>query len=288
MSIDEIKNVILKTGFPLELEISNLLRNKNFEVICNQMYFDEDFSKIREIDIEAVFNVDEKYYNSILSDHIWTFNPRLLIECKKSIDKWIFFESNPVAGWFNIGNSIDLFTQKYGYENSASEELLKNINSHYYDTNLKISSTFYSMFFKNKKEQDDNQAERGKDLILDSISKIIKYMNYSIVNLSQYFQPINNRRDILMYYPIILFDGEMYSVNYEKNLTIEKTNHILYETKIFSKLTKNTEPLYIDIITKEFFTEFIENINKEVQIAHEMIASDKIQKLLNNKYKNLF
>jgi hypothetical protein len=77
--IQKIRNYILKSGYPLEIEIGNILRKSGWLVINQWPYLDKD-KKVRTDDIFAT--------RVNLSSKLGLF---LLIECKKSEKhSWVF------------------------------------------------------------------------------------------------------------------------------------------------------------------------------------------------------
>jgi len=81
-TIEPIKKQLLRSGFPLELEVSLILRKRGYEVSNSVYFFDDDEKKAREFDIEAVLPHD---VTPPLGFHqeFWIFNPQVSIECKK-------------------------------------------------------------------------------------------------------------------------------------------------------------------------------------------------------------
>lgn len=79
--IEKIREYVLKSGFPSEIEIGNILR-KNGWIVGNQWpYVDKESSKIRAVDVYAMR----------LGLQPPGLGISLLIECKKSIKHdWVF------------------------------------------------------------------------------------------------------------------------------------------------------------------------------------------------------
>ncbi|MHC3129642.1 MAG: hypothetical protein IBV52_06155 [Candidatus Bathyarchaeota archaeon] len=83
---DYLKEEIMKTGFPLEIEISSKLDKAWKNVVNTDSYFDKDENKLRDIDILA--------YDDLASDKVFPIFLRtgLVIECKKDVNlAWVFF-----------------------------------------------------------------------------------------------------------------------------------------------------------------------------------------------------
>ena len=82
---------ILKTGYPLELEVIDILRANDWEVMASTNYYDEDEGKWRELDIKAYKGLEcgEAHHTPA-----WPYRLTLtlIIQCKKSEKyAWVFF-----------------------------------------------------------------------------------------------------------------------------------------------------------------------------------------------------
>jgi hypothetical protein len=85
-----------KTGFPIEMEIFNLLNSRNWLASPNDYYYDDELNLGRDIDIHAT------PYPYQPAKNFFMF-PFLAIECKKSQTMaWVFFEAkvnySPLTG----------------------------------------------------------------------------------------------------------------------------------------------------------------------------------------------
>lgn len=78
--IDNLAETIKKTGFPLELEIDDVMRARGRETFPSYYYFDEEDGKQREIDNYALFPDWEDVMKAL--DPLG-LSPHLTVECKK-------------------------------------------------------------------------------------------------------------------------------------------------------------------------------------------------------------
>jgi hypothetical protein len=284
--LDFIKKELLKSGFPLEMEVSSILRKRNYEVFKSVYFFDDDEQKAREFDIFASLPLYEDSSIEYDLDTDWYFNPFVAIECKKSaVYSWVFFRSEPIVGHLDIGHSIDVLTEKVGYLKSVCGQLLtKSFLSHYTNEEANIVSEHQQV--KYAKLPKNGRVERPvKDSIFDAISKIIKFMNYNFQTLNKFYRADPTRNDVIFYFPIIVFDGPLYEVSYEKSLEVKASKHVIYETSYFSNLTKSLVPAYIDIVRKDAFEEVLSIIEKEAINCRNYLrtpeAQERLSKILN-------
>lgn len=88
--IEFIKREIEKSGFPLEIEVSSILKEDGWEILPSSPYIDQDERKWREIDIKAYKSADIGSHGKSIKPYRLTL--ALIIECKKSEElAWVFF-----------------------------------------------------------------------------------------------------------------------------------------------------------------------------------------------------
>ena len=88
--INFIKKEIERSGFPLEMEISSILKEDGWEVLPSSPYLDKDEGKWREIDVKAYKSASEASQDTSIKPYRLTL--ALIIECKKSDEfAWVFF-----------------------------------------------------------------------------------------------------------------------------------------------------------------------------------------------------
>jgi|GEM_PF-4054821 len=108
--LKKIKEEIARTGFPLELELTEKLRTNPGTLVLPNLTFQNEEKSIRELDIVAIFQQE---------DAEWGKGPvgiQLLVECKKT-DKnpWVFFEEvfDPLTGLGLVGRLDHSTDQKF-------------------------------------------------------------------------------------------------------------------------------------------------------------------------------
>ena len=89
--LNKIKEGLIKSGFPLELQIAKIMQEKDWSYSISSQYVDFETNKLRESDIIA-----DKVINGI--------QVNLMIECKKSDDKQLILyqPKQREKGWFSF------------------------------------------------------------------------------------------------------------------------------------------------------------------------------------------
>ena len=279
-----VKEAIKKSGFPLQLEIAHLLEERGYDVSNSVYFFDKDEKKAREIDIETFMNADRIAASLDTEDDKWYFNPALIIECKKSDDlSWVFYDSKPMNFSNDIGHFIDVLTVIEGIRGSIGTKML---SLEHYSTFQHIAGCKQQVRKKDGQIIDFSGKDKGKDEILDALSKVIKYMDYKFDRLSGFFKERPIRKDILFFYPIIVFSGDLYFASFGKELEVKESKHILYETSYLSSLNGSLAHLYVDIIRKDAFVDLIKLIEEEVISINMHLSKNNVQKDLDNLAKS--
>ncbi len=84
--INDIKDWLVNTGYPLEMRVAKYLLDVGAKVIQGKEYKDSTTGKMRETDVFATFaHYKEKVYHKT----------NLVIECKSSLAPWISFKGPP-------------------------------------------------------------------------------------------------------------------------------------------------------------------------------------------------
>jgi hypothetical protein len=269
-----IRQAILKSGFPLQMEVSGILTERDYEVDNSVYFFDQDEKKSREFDIEAYMSTKQEKSDELVEKGEWFLNPSILIECKKSQEfSWIFFDKKPSTRWLQIGHSIDRFTVSKGYINSAYGQV--------------VSESFLKHYLYSKHVTGSYQQVRrdgsikGKNEILDALSKTAKYMKYRFEKLRSHFGKDSGRKDIVFFFPIVVFAGDLYFASFGNTLEIEEVPHLIYETRYLSNLTGELVPLYIDVVRKDALTELLSTIEEEVGVINRYLGKPEAQRMLN-------
>jgi hypothetical protein len=195
---EEILDEIEKTGFPLELRISNFLHENGHYVANNLYYIDRDEDKGREVDMRALKNFvfkdnDEEYY----------VRHCLLIECKRSDKPWVIFTS-PVTSYDMGGHSIDTegFSDTYLDSYDKEKDLIfgKLDKIHPFKSYLRRGRSYFEAF---------KDKETGGAIFKALTTSVMA----TIAMRDEKFA--SGGRNICFYYPIVLFEGKLFEAYYE-------------------------------------------------------------------------
>lgn len=237
----KILEEISKTGFPLELRISELLNNMGYYVANNLYYVDRDEDKGREIDLRALKNYDFKIENKP-----YFVRHCLLIECKKSSKKpWVIFTS-PETSYDSEYFDVDCLGADFDADTQDIQKSFENLEGIHPFCKSKRRGRSYFEPFK------DNQT--GETIV----KALMSAAKASIGMRDNEFASGSN--SICFFYPIIVFEGRLFEAYLDKSeIKILETDNIMVSFFYESAKYKN-ERFTIPVITENSFELFLNEL----------------------------
>lgn len=275
---EKVKKGIAKSGFPLEMEIGNVLRSKNWFTIHSPRYFDIENLQYKEYDIRASRSGDN-------------FDTQLFIECKRSADKqWVFYVPERYEGiyvqdlkFFPIKNDIQI-----RLDLTLLKETIFAVLTDYCDPSEVALND--SIFNGEKNIEDKNIREAVKTSIKALIGDNVgRHVVYSKVPAPPLRPRIN--------FSVVVFDGLMFSFvqhgtvhsledreyvkyRHEQNLNLWNLPEDVVKTKtinIFGQYEIDVGTNYVvEIMHKNFFSQYVDKLNRSV---------DQLNKMPNSEFK---
>jgi len=277
---------IKESGYPLEIEISNLLDEKSYVVFNTQHYFDEESKQGRDIDIYAMpiefLPLEEKLAPFYLRTEV-------AIECKKSeTHAWVFYTRPHIPmSWIYMDGQCRTSVPKPKMDSTKSfESLLKyECFSLHYDQFERVAIAYDEI----KKEKTGSSRRE----IFEAVNQLVKFTCYEIhqtfSRTSKLPKTSPDREFIMVFFPIIVFDGDMYEVTFDsKEPRPKRKNHILLKTHYRSPYSKEVESFMVDVVHRSYFTEFVEVLRSDFYRIRERILQnhDELVKACRETYKS--
>lgn len=240
---DFIKKEIKRSGFPLEALSSIILDKNGWDVTPHLLFFNELKECFNEIDIYASKQSKRKEFNDAMET--------LIIECKKQEKKpWVFFRQNKLNTDFSTLNVTP---------ESAKESFSKGFSHHYYHRRKPCGYHFPTFVAKGK-----------PDVILDAINHLLDSLNFA-QNATSRLNEKYGVRLLEVFYPVIIFDGELFSARIKPNgdIRITKSRHLqlkvcraikepkLIELSSIEMQWEISREYMIDIVTKDSLDDFL-------------------------------
>jgi len=258
---------VLKSGFPLELEIANILEDGDWIVMPNEYIVDKNTSKNIEIDMLGIKGTKltlhgcKRRFSSLF---------KLIIECKKSEKaKWVFFTREPTTFY--------------------NDELIKHAHNFGINKPFVIKEAHYSDtdYFHNKIKYSVLNLMKWKKISTnycialehkDKPSPIYK----ATTNLTKALSILKGREQLELrtgrweyaalntYVPIIVLDGDLFEGWIEKGkLKIKKTRRIPLVINTGDDILGR---VLITVVIKAEFNKLLQNINDDMKMLHSEFA----------------
>jgi hypothetical protein len=270
-SVEHLRRALMKTGYPLEIEVSSVL-DKDWEGVINtDTYYDRDESKLRDIDILAYKNLAIKT-QPLLSTFV-----SLAVECKKDENfAWVFF-SRPLKFSFEDidGQYVDQTQMaSNNFENLQVMEMILGKCPLHYENMKRKAVTYDAVYIKGNK----NSYEGKKREIFEAQNQLKKYIDYSIEQLTK--ADLRGGHVIQNYFPCIVFDGRMYEAIVESgDLSLRESDHLVLATSYKSQYSVWERNLLIDIVRKNYLETYLDLIQKDIS---------SLKKTISKKSKSIF
>jgi hypothetical protein len=267
---DHIIDQIRSTGYPLEIEVSDLM-DETWLVFNNQSYFDEDENKTREIDIYAVHGSELDQIIGVMKKqkpHIF-IGTGIAVECKKSTTHaWVFFSrTNVVSPVLGKDQSLD-FLEAFS---NRRERFLDDFDlpELHYDKFDRIAHTYTEV-----RLQGDSS---GKKKIFESSCQLMKYASFDMQEWRERMGSISSgRKDIQFMFLAIVFDGKLYEAIIEEGkIKLEERSHVLLRSTRYSKSKAGMSYYVIDVVVKSYFSEYLKIIDSDIHTLRSFFQSNK-------------
>lgn len=260
---DYLIEKVKKSGYPLEIEVSNALENERFVIFNTQYYYDEEAHQGRDIDIYALPLEPDPYDDKLLPFRLRT---DVAIECKKSeTHAWVFYTRPriPMSSIYMGGQlRTTIPTLKEFSIESFNWFLEQKCLIFHYDGFERIAIAYEEI--KKKKMSAETGKGSSRREIFEAINQLVKftcYENHQTSNRIAEMSEISSREFITIFFPIVVFDGDMFEVFFEYGEPkLEKRNHILLATHYRCPYCREAESFTIDIVHHSYFSEFLRSM----------------------------
>lgn len=244
--IERIKTDIVKSGLPCEIDISIKLRFAGWEVMHQDEYIDEDTEKSRYIDICAFKNFPDGLPQT-----------NLTIECCKGEKPWVFYGGWKRWGWPTV---VPNYLPQKADVIKREPEFLEC--THHKRKEILEATISYEPFKKGKGVE-----------IFDAAMKAIKALRYSKSRLRKFDQKQTKKetpRLERIFYPVIAFDGHLYSLYFRKGKPYPKKREYLRYLVNFKE-----RGYLIDVVTRMGFSEYLMLLEKEFRCLRQYRQNKK-------------
>lgn len=288
-----------KTGMPLELEVAEMLKSRGWKIELGAYYLDDATKENREIDIIARKLIDFDCFTGGMP-HFGFLTISLVIECKstKKGRDWVFLTfGDTKVNPHNIkaSSNLPIFDGR-GHDGWTGYWLLDKIGKYnHHSDGCKVGLAHHVM---HNAATDNKPENEKKDTIFTAVMQVIKASTYKLfedLDFDPRFLLLFGRSkkipaiDIL--YPIVIFDGHIYSVrsklghlespNEEGHVKVLK-NYVPLSFKSKKHRGNIGETYIVDIFSKKVFEQYLDRIDLDIKKVEKDVSAD-VKKYLQEK-----
>ncbi len=282
----EIISAIQRSGFPLEHQVGNILREHGWQTISNRYYIDDIKGTEREIDIVAYKLFLDKTEQI---EYITT----LIISCKKNEkNKWCFLTRNtdPTDANFNwsplhyctTDERLDYMTKRHKgvlIRQYKSEKDVRDL----YDFSENVFAYQKIRDAKDKSEKEKGMfVLNGNTDIYESIITTIKALNFEKSSRIKRYEKYRYKR-YYTFHLLSVFGGEMVKDHFEEDGTqvIQNIDEIKYLNR---HIINNEEDFYVVNFIQ------IDNFENRLNLFDDIhkVNTEILPKFIDTFYKDIF
>lgn len=194
---------------------------------------------------------------------------RLIIECVNNLQPVVFFtrpDKNPytIFGKFKyskLERQLEDETSGPGPDFEFHEFTTSSKDFHYnnFDTNSQYCS------FQEKKGKEKEWMASHPDGLHDTFNKLFDFTSYQETKYKEWMPKSAWWDDVfvVMLFPILVLQNELFEVvENGVDIEVQPKQHIVFE---FNRHTNYPEKLLIDVVTEDYFPEFLELLRNDIE-----------------------
>lgn len=272
---EHLKREILKTGYPLEIQVSSLLERESFIPFNTHYFFDEELRIGRDIDI---FSHPPTETEMDLTDETLKVAIRidLPIECKKSTTHaWVFYTRPKLSmnGIYINGQYHNTMIQPKFSTDSFNWVFLEQ----YLVLHHKEFEHIAVAYDEIKKEKKDKGSKSSMREIFEATNQLVKFVCYETHQIFKRIEKFpeyraRQRELVVLFLPVIVFDGDIFEVTFG-NLEpkLRKVSNLLLQTHYRCPSCLKVESYAIDIVQATYFNEFLRTVKANLNKTKEIL-----------------
>jgi hypothetical protein len=278
--LEKLRQAVVKTGFPLELDVDDALTSLGFSTVPNRPYIDDETGKEREVDNYALFPDPKGAFDSLRPLGV---SPHLTVECKKlGNDCIVVFKAKKKVVTFHDFEG-QMYDFPYLMEHRARTTqlttdfhlgwLLTKCKMHYEEFAQRIGIT-RGVSPTSKKSEKSADAE---DKVFSGVMQLVKAQAHDVNESISRDKTISNP-----YYPFffsflaLVIDGDIVeaeSIGGSPRLT--PVPHAIAKAYFKPSYSENFLGYLIDIVSKEYLSKYVSVTENDAARIASAIQNDR-------------
>ena len=281
---EDMKDAVRKSGYLLEKRVATFLRKEAYKTVANRGFMDQETTKSREYDVYAYKGIQ------VCGTGSCGLYPTLVCECKNNTQPIVFFIQEetfePLIDEVRVSGIPSKIWKRNKY---VSVQEFTNVAAfhHYCKPKAPVATQYCT--FEIKKGTSNNWMASHTDELHDTFRTLTKALEQEIDddyrNMRQWFTPEEMARefvDLSVYYPVVVFQGDIYAASISKKntpedegLELEPKDHIQYSPEFFSFYDNEVISYTMDIISEKYLPSYLKLIDEEVDTIKHIMEQEK-------------
>jgi hypothetical protein len=280
---EQMKEAVWKSGYLLERRATALLRKEGYKTVPNRGFMDQETTKSREYDVYAYKGID------VLETGFHGLYPTLVCECKNNPQPILFFVQEepfePLIDEVRVSGIPSKIWQRNTYV--SVQEFANVLGFHHYCKPKVPVATQYCTF--DVKKGTSSWMASHSDELHETFRTLIKGLEQEIDsdyrNMAEWMVPQEMDKefvDLSFYYPVIIFQDDIYALSVGKKDISEKSElpltpcpHIQYNPEFFSFYDNEVISYHLDVISESYLPSYLDLIDREMQVVKQVIQQHK-------------
>jgi len=279
--LEFLADSIKSSGYPLEIETSNLLEKKNFVVSNTCFYYDEEIKEGRSIDILAAKETGIQEQKSLAKLSPFNMHALSVIECKKtSAHAWIFYVRPSItASTCYLSGQYLTYVPRDNPFDFFRDMLEARCRVLHYDKFKRFAIAYQEI--KKQKTNEPRRSGSVRNEIFEGVNQLVRFLCYEIHQRLRNIDTFDSdfRREnigMVFFFPIIVFDGDMYQATFDSGkLRLKRAKHVVLITNHHCPYCNKAEGFTIDVVHRSYFEEFVDILEKDRIALFKMLLRDK-------------
>lgn len=279
--LEDLRKAVVETGFPLELDVDDVLTSLGFWTVPNRPYTDDETGKEREVDNYALFPDPNEDFLALRPLGV---SLHLTVECKKLSNAGIvvFKAKKPAVAFHDFEGQMYDFPYLMEHRVRASQLttdfhlgwLLSKCKMHYTGFAPRIGIARGVMPGRKKPGRKSEDAE---DQVFSGVMQLVKAQAHDVKESIARDKEISNP-----YYPLfftflaLVVDGDIVEVESIGGLPkLTPVPHAIAKAYLKPSYSENYLGYLIDIVSKEHFPKYLSLIKADAASLASAIGMDK-------------
>jgi hypothetical protein len=257
---EHLKEQVMKTGYPLEIQISDLLDGE-WIVFNNDTYRDLEEQKSREIDIFAIHTSEPDQLIRQERSPLFVMT-ELIVECKKTdTHAWVFFTRPRQYSSVGDGQIIDSLKMR-------SEGKVEALNPYNLDLHYKAFDRIARTYSEVKLQGESS----GKSEIFESSNQLTRCVRCYMDQQRELVLRDPSIHHVGIYFLAMALDGRLYeAVVNDGGVSLYPRDHILLAAQ--RHWVTGPQSYAIDVVTKQYFAQYLKVLDSDIETFRSCLAS---------------